>query len=103
MITITKPIKPSRIRKLNQIVNTNCNGPNNQINSLSNYPNLTKSNTEKCKNEKKMNYSKDPKRTGAKAFQKSKSVLGVSAILVPHETSIIKDPMANERVDVSHG
>lgn len=41
--------------------------------------------------------------TGARAFQKSKSVLGASAILVAHEMSMMSDPVARERVEVSQG
>uniref|UniRef100_A0A7C8ZVR9 Uncharacterized protein n=1 Tax=Opuntia streptacantha TaxID=393608 RepID=A0A7C8ZVR9_OPUST len=41
--------------------------------------------------------------TGNRAFQKSKSVLGVSAILIAQDTNIIKEPMARDRVEVNQG
>ena len=41
--------------------------------------------------------------TGARAFQNLKSVLGASAILVAQEMSIIREPVASERVEVSQG
>jgi hypothetical protein len=41
--------------------------------------------------------------TGARAFQKSMSVLGASAMRVAHEISMMRDPAARERVEVNHG
>ena len=41
--------------------------------------------------------------TGARAFQKSMSVFGASAMRVAHETNMMRDPAARERVDVSQG
>lgn len=41
--------------------------------------------------------------TGNKVFQNSKSVFGASAIFVAQETSMIREPAAIDRVEVSHG
>lgn len=41
--------------------------------------------------------------TGERAFQKSRSVWGASAILVAQDTSMMAEPAARDKVDVSHG
>jgi hypothetical protein len=41
--------------------------------------------------------------TGKRAFKKSKSTFGASAILVAHEINIMREPAAKDKVEVSQG